>query len=79
MVYPIDLVDSVYIIEDINSDNMTKLRNIVTMVEGRKMLNVRVETWERLQSFGKFRESTDEVLNRLMDIAEEQLKKEKKK
>jgi hypothetical protein len=35
--------------------------------EERKMLNVRKETWERLQSFGKFRESTDDLLNRLMD------------
>lgn len=37
------------------------------MREERKMLNVRKETWERLQSFGKFRESTDDLLNRLMD------------
>jgi predicted CopG family antitoxin len=35
--------------------------------EERKMLNVRKETWERLQSFGRFRESTDDLLNRLMD------------
>ena len=38
------------------------------MTEGRKSVNLRKETWERLQSFGKFRESTDELLNRLMDI-----------
>jgi M6 family metalloprotease-like protein len=37
------------------------------------------ETWERLQSFGKFRESTDELLNRLMDAAAEyeRIKKER--
>jgi hypothetical protein len=58
---------------------MTKAHNIIDMAEGRKMLNVRTETWERLQTFGKFRESTDEVLNKLMDIAEEHFKKEKSK
>ena len=41
--------------------------SITTMAEGRKSVNIRKETWERLQSFGKFRESTDELLNRLMD------------
>jgi hypothetical protein len=40
---------------------------VVVVREERKMLNVRKETWERLQSFGKFRESTDDLLNRLMD------------
>ena len=44
---------------------------IETPREERKMLNVRKETWERLQSFGRFRESTDDVLNKLMDLAEE--------
>ena len=39
----------------------------ITMTEGRKSINVKTETWERLQTFGKFRESTDELLNRLMD------------
>jgi hypothetical protein len=43
------------------------------------MLNVRKETWERLQSFGRFRESTDDLLNRLMDIATEYQKKVPKK
>jgi hypothetical protein len=38
-----------------------------TMTEARKSVNLRKETWERLQSFGRFRESTDELLNRLMD------------
>jgi hypothetical protein len=38
-----------------------------TMAEGRKSSNIKTETWERLQSFGRFRESTDELLNRLMD------------
>ena len=41
--------------------------SITTMTEGRKSVNLRKETWERLQSFGKFRESTDDLLNRLMD------------
>jgi hypothetical protein len=41
--------------------------NVTVVREERKMLNVRKETWERLQSFGKFRESTDDLLNRLMD------------
>ena len=56
---------------------MTKSNGLAELVEGRKMLNVRTETWERLQSFGKFRESTDDVLNRLMDIAERHKEKEK--
>jgi hypothetical protein len=47
---------------------MVEKQDRVDMVrEERKMLNVRKETWERLQSFGKFRESTDDLLNRLMD------------
>jgi hypothetical protein len=50
-----------------------------TMTEPRKSVNLRKETWERLQSFGKFRESTDELLNRLMDIATEYQKKGSKK
>ena len=41
--------------------------SVTSMTEGRKSVNLRKETWERLQSFGKFRESTDELLNRLMD------------
>ena len=49
------------------------------MTEGRKSVNLRKETWERLQSFGKFRESTDELLNRLMDIAADYQKKPSKK
>jgi hypothetical protein len=49
------------------------------MTEGRKSVNLRKETWERLQSFGNFRESTDELLNRLMDIAAEYQKKASKK
>jgi hypothetical protein len=49
------------------------------MTEGRKSVNLRKETWERLQSFGKFRESTDELLNRLMDIATDYQKKASKK
>ena len=52
---------------------------LFTMTEGRKSVNLRKETWERLQSFGKFRESTDELLNRLMDIATEYQKKASKK
>ena len=49
------------------------------LTEGRKSLNVKTETWERLQSFGSFRESTDELLNRLMDIVADQSKREHKK
>ena len=30
--------------------------------KARKSLNIKTETWERLQSFGRFRESTDELL-----------------
>ena len=52
---------------------------LFTMTEGRKSVNLRKETWERLQSFGKFRESTDELLNRLMDIATDYQKKASKK
>ena len=45
--------------------------NLQTMkLEGRKMLNVREETWERLRQFGTFRQSTDDVLNKLMDAYE---------
>jgi hypothetical protein len=47
--------------------SMVETQNIDMVREERKMLNVRKETWERLQSFGKFRESTDDLLNRLMD------------
>jgi hypothetical protein len=48
--------------------HMIEKQDSITVVrEERKMLNVRKETWERLQSFGKFRESTDDLLNRLMD------------
>ena len=50
--------------------------SVGTMTEGRKSVNLRKETWERLQSFGRFRESTDELLNRLMDnMAKESKKK----
>ena len=45
------------------------------MTEGRKSVNLRKGTWERLQSFGMFRESTDELLNKLMDIAADYQKK----
>ena len=46
---------------------MIETQDVEMVREERKMLNVRKETWERLQSFGKFRESTDDLLNRLMD------------
>jgi hypothetical protein len=46
-----------------------------TMAEGRKSLNIRTETWERLNSFGRFRESTDELLNRLMDNMPKEVRK----
>jgi len=40
------------------------------VVEGRKTISVDIETWERLKSFGKFGESFDDLLNRLMDSIE---------
>ena len=46
---------------------MIESNKTAVMTEGRKSLNIKTETWERLQSFGKFRESSDELLNRLMD------------
>ena len=46
---------------------MIETNHLIVMTEGRKSLNIKTETWQRLQSFGKFRESTDELLNRLMD------------
>lgn len=46
---------------------MVETQAVDMVREERKMLNVRKETWERLQSFGKVRESTDDLLNRLMD------------
>ena len=36
---------------------MIETQSITDMKEERKMLNVRRQTWERLQSFGKFGES----------------------
>jgi hypothetical protein len=47
--------------------HMNESQSVSMVREERKMLNVRKETWERLQSFGRFRESTDDLLNRLMD------------
>jgi hypothetical protein len=61
--------------------NIYKIKHMLetrlqAMAEGRKSLNIKTETWERLQSFGKFRESTDELLNRLMDnMASKEAKK----
>jgi hypothetical protein len=46
---------------------MIEASETIAMREERKSVNLRKETWERLQSFGRFRESTDELLNRLMD------------
>jgi predicted CopG family antitoxin len=40
------------------------------MVEGRKTISIDTETWERLKQFGKFGESFDDLLNRLMDTIE---------
>lgn len=37
------------------------------MVTGRKTLTITIATYERLKSFGKFGESFDDVLNKLMD------------
>jgi hypothetical protein len=43
-----------------------------------KISNV-LHSHSRLQSFGKFRESTDELLNKLMDLAKELLEEARKK
>jgi predicted CopG family antitoxin len=40
-----------------------------------KMIRVNDETHERLKKFGKFGESFEDVINRLMDIAEDKTKK----
>jgi len=42
----------------------------MTVVEGRKTISIDTQTWERLKNFGKFGESFDDLLNRLMDILE---------
>jgi hypothetical protein len=44
--------------------------NIIALVEGRKSISVGTQTWERLKHFGKFGESFDDLLNRLMDNME---------
>jgi hypothetical protein len=36
--------------------------------ELRKNISIDQKTWERLKSFGKFGDSFDSLLNRLMDI-----------
>lgn len=40
------------------------------MVTDRKTLTITITTYERLKSFGKFGESFDDVLNKLMDNME---------
>lgn len=42
----------------------------ITVVEGRKTISIGTETWERLKKLGKFGESFDDLLNRLMDNIE---------
>jgi hypothetical protein len=58
---------------------MIEASETITMKEERKSVNLRKETWERLQSFGRFRESTDELLNRMMDDLEKTATKASKK
>ena len=40
------------------------------MVEGRKTISIDTSTWDRLKTFGKFGESFDNLLNRIMDNIE---------
>ena len=58
---------------------MIEASETIIMKEERKSVNLRKETWERLQSFGRFRESTDELLNRMMDDLEKTSTKASKK
>jgi predicted CopG family antitoxin len=46
--------------------------------ELRKNISIDQKTWERLKSFGKFGDSFDSLLNRLMDIVAEKTEKSKK-
>ena len=44
--------------------------SITVVVEGRKTISIDTLTWDRLKTFGKFGESFDGLLNRLMDTIE---------
>ena len=44
--------------------------SIIAVIEGRKTISVGTHTWERLKNFGKFGESFDDLLNKLMDNIE---------
>jgi HNH endonuclease len=46
-----------------------------TKVTSGYMLKVKLKTHKRLKKFGKFGDSFEDILNRLMDIAEEKTKK----
>lgn len=46
--------------------------------ELRKNISIDQKTWERLKSFGKFGDSFDSLLNRLMDIVADKAEKSKK-
>jgi hypothetical protein len=46
--------------------------------ELRKNISIDQKTWERLKSFGKFGDSFDSLLNRLMDIVTDKTEKGKK-
>jgi predicted CopG family antitoxin len=44
--------------------------SITVVIEGRKNISIDNQTWERLKTFGKFGESFNDLLNRLMDTIE---------
>jgi hypothetical protein len=46
--------------------------------ELRKNISIDQKTWERLKSFGKFGDSFDSLLNRLMDTVADKTDKSKK-
>lgn len=49
--------------------------SITVVVEGRKTISIDIQTWERLKQFGKFGESFNDLLNRLMDTIEKMEKR----
>jgi hypothetical protein len=50
----------------------------VHITELRKNISIDQKTWERLKSYGKFGDSFDSLLNRLMDIVDKFEKSSKK-
>ena len=46
-----------------------------SVLKGRKNLNVSDDTYERLKSHGKFGESFDELINRILDVMEDKARK----